>query len=191
MKELNILWDFDGTLFDTYPLYTSIVKEVIEQDISEKEILTYLKVSFTHAVKHFNLSEAQIKEAFVRGDRFKPEEVPPFPDVEKVLSTVNKNVIMTHKHRKDVETIIKHCGWESYFVDIVAGDDGFAKKPDPESYIYLHKRHHIDLIIGDREIDILPGKRLGIKTCLFQNNTPGADYYLWNYKDFFKKIYVS
>ncbi|MCE5170684.1 hypothetical protein LQV63_15325 [Paenibacillus profundus] len=51
-------------------------------------------------------------------------------------------------------------------------------------YEYLHSRNRIDLIIGDREIDILPSKTMGIKTCLFQDNTPGADYYLSEYKDF-------
>lgn len=97
---------------------------------------------------------------------------------------------MTHKPRREVESIIKHYGWEEYFVDFVAGDDGFARKPDPESYLYLHKRNQIDLVIGDREIDIIPGKLLGIKTCLFQNNTPRADYYLWDYRDFFKNIHI-
>lgn len=28
IKGLTILWDFDGTLFDTYPVYTKIFKKV-------------------------------------------------------------------------------------------------------------------------------------------------------------------
>ncbi|MEK4117362.1 HAD-IA family hydrolase [Paenibacillus sp. FSL W8-0919] len=185
-----MLWDFDGTLFNTYPAYAAIFKDVMEEDKAEEEILTYLKVSFTHAVKHFKLSESQIREIFRREERLLPEQTPPFPHVENILSAANKSVIMTHKPRREVESIIKHYGWERYFVDLVAGDDGFARKPDPESYLYLHKRNQIDLVIGDREIDIIPGKLLGIKTCLFQNNTPGADYYLWDYRDFFKNIHI-
>lgn len=49
---------------------------------------------------------------------------------------------------------------------------------------------YLDLIIGDRELDILPGKQLGIKTCLFQNNQPGANYYLSDYRKFFQEIGV-
>jgi len=50
----------------------------------------------------------------------------------------------------------------------------------------LHEKHHIDLAIGDREIDLIPAKELGIATCIFQNQNVNADYYLSNYADFFK-----
>ena len=47
----------------------------------------------------------------------------------------------------------------------------------------------IDLVIGDREIDIIPAKELGISTCLYQNNISNiADFYLDNYKEFWNKI---
>lgn len=36
----------------------------------------------------------------------------------------------------------------------------------------------------DREIDVMPGKQLGIRTCLFQNDAGDADYYLKHYVDF-------
>lgn len=85
-------------------------------------------------------------------------------------------------------SILDYYGWGHYFSNIVAGDDGFPRKPDPASYRYLNDRNKLDLIIGDREIDILPGKLLGVQTCLFQNSTPGADYYLWDYGEFSKVI---
>ncbi|WP_152400582.1 HAD-IA family hydrolase [Paenibacillus cellulositrophicus] len=185
---MNILWDFDGTLFNTYPAYTNIFYEVLEQQRPTEEILQQLKISFTHAVKYFNLTEFQIEEIFRREESLQPEQTPPFPDLENILRTAEKNVIMTHKPRREVIQILQHYHWESYFVDIVAGDDGFPRKPDPASYLHLHHRNRIDFIIGDREIDILPGKALGIKTCLFQNETPGADFYLTNYRDFFNVI---
>ncbi|UVI28044.1 HAD-IA family hydrolase [Paenibacillus spongiae] len=185
---MHILWDFDGTLFDTYPAYTKILKDVLEVEIEDNDIFSNLKISFTHAVRHFKLSERQIQEIFRRESELVPEQTPPFPDVELILQTAGKNVIMTHKARSEVVEILNYYGWGNYFADIVAGDDGFPKKPDPASYIHLHNRHRVDLIIGDREIDILPGKALGIQTCLFQNDAPGADYYLWAYKEFDQHI---
>jgi len=185
---MNILWDFDGTLFNTYPAYTSIFKEVMQQDVTTEEVMKQLKISFTHAVKHFQISEEEYRRIREIEDELPPEQTPPFPGVEKVLQFAEKNVIMTHKPRKEVNAILAHYGWEGYFADMVAGDDGYPRKPDPASYQYLHEKHRVDLIIGDRELDILPGKVLGIRTCLFQNDTPGADYYLWDYKDFFHVI---
>jgi HAD superfamily hydrolase (TIGR01509 family) len=182
---MNILWDFDGTLFDTYPAYSDIFYEALRGSVTRQEILSQLKVSFSHAVSHFNLSDQQVKEMFIMESSLHPEKTPPFPNVENILKSANVNVIMTHKPRLEVLNMLNYYNMAGYFKELVAGDDGFSRKPDPESYIYLHNKYNIDLVIGDREIDILPAKTLGIKTCLFQNKTGGADFYLENYEDYF------
>lgn len=181
---LNILWDFDGTLFNTYPAYTTIFKGILNKNVTENEILSHLKISFTHAIKQYKLTKDQISEIFEKEKCLSPDLTPPFSNVEEILRLAEKNVIMTHKPRKEVVNILEFYGWEAYFVDMIAGDDGFPRKPDPVSYLHLHNKYRIDLVIGDREIDILPAKVIGIKTCLFQNDTPGADFYLSNYQDF-------
>ncbi|OPA73811.1 phosphoglycolate phosphatase [Paenibacillus selenitireducens] len=185
---MNILWDFDGTLFNTYPAYTDILYEVLGSRVSKEEILSHLKISFTHAVKHFGIDEEQVQRILAKEQDLHPANTPPFPYVENILKFSDINVIMTHKPRKEVVYILDYYGWMKYFKEIVAGDDGYPKKPDPSSYIYLHNKYGVDLVIGDREIDIMPAKVIGIKTCLFQNNTPGADMYLTTYEDFFKNL---
>ncbi|QHT59588.1 HAD-IA family hydrolase [Paenibacillus lycopersici] len=181
---MRLLWDFDGTLFDTYPAYTDVLYEVLSGSSPKPAILARLKVSFTHAVGHYGLSEEQIKRVFELENELHPAQTPPFPDVEQVVRLAELNVIMTHKPRKEVAAILQHYGWAGYFAEIVAGDDGYPKKPDPASYRYLHDKYRIDLAIGDREIDILPAKAIGMRTCLFQNSAPGADYYLTDYAAF-------
>ncbi|PLR87162.1 HAD-IA family hydrolase [Bacillus sp. V33-4] len=188
---MNILWDFDGTLINTYPAYTRILREVLDNRISEAEAFEQLKVSFSHAFEHFQLTDKQIVRVRSEARKLQACGVEPFPGVENVLNHANKNVIMTHKERDDVWDILKYHRMDHFFADMVAGDDGFPRKPDPSSYRYLHEKHQIDLAIGDRELDILPAKMLGIKTCLFQNNTPGADYYLKSYEDFNASFFSS
>lgn len=181
---MHILWDFDGTLFNTYPAYTRIFKTILGPDADEQEVYAKLKVSFSEAIRHYNLTDSQRQEMLRLETELSPELTPPFEGVEEVLKLAGLNVIMTHKPRKEAVAILHHYGWEKYFAEIVAGDDGFPRKPAPASYRYLHERHRIDLAIGDRELDILPAKALGIKTCLFQNSTPGADFYLEEYGQF-------
>jgi HAD superfamily hydrolase (TIGR01549 family) len=183
---MNILWDFDGTLINSYPAYTDILYEVLDGQVSKHEILAHLKISFTHAVRHFGFTEQQIKRSFASEQELHPEKTPPFPHVENVIKSANINVIMTHKPRNEVISILEHYNWMNYFNEIVAGDDGFPKKPDPASYIYLHNKYKIDLAVGDREIDIIPAKMLDIQTCLFQNSALGADFHLESYEDFSK-----
>lgn len=112
----------------------------------------------------------------------------PFEGVEEILKFAHKNVIMTHKHRTGVMEILKYYGWDKYFVDMVTIDDGFPRKPNSLAYDHLHKKHNIDLAIGDRELDLLPAKELGISTCMFQDKCDVADYSLSHYSEFFKVV---
>lgn len=190
MTNLNILWDFDGTIFNTYPAYTKIFKKVLNNDsITYEEAYKNLKISISYACDYYRLSDTQIREYKSMVENISPQEMKPFDHVEDVLKTANKNVIMTHKDRESVHKILAYYGWETYFTDMVAGDDGFPRKPDKSSYEYLHKDHELDLAIGDRELDIIPANEIGIATCLFQNeNSQLADYYLDDYKAFWETV---
>lgn len=188
---MNILWDFDGTLFDTYPAYTQILKQVLAVEADSDEIYAQLKISFSNAIEFYKLTAKQIKEIDRLESELSSAQIKPFVGVEEVLKIASKNVIMTHKDRKGALAILKHYGWDKYFIDIVTIDDGFPRKPDTSAYEYLHNKHHIHLAIGDREIDILPAQKLGIKTCLFQNKSQAADYNLNDYSDFFDVIQTT
>ena len=182
---MRILWDFDGTLMDTYPAYAKLFCEELGRPCSEQEMFDLLKVTFGHAFKTLGLTGEQIEHLRKKERQLKPEAFQAFPGVETVLAAAELNVIMTHKNREGAHAILRAHGLEKYFTEIVTADDGFPNKPDPASYRYLHEKYHLDLAVGDRELDILPAKAIGIRTCLFQNHTPGADYYVDRYDQFF------
>ncbi|MCI0765088.1 HAD-IA family hydrolase [Bacillus sp. TL12] len=182
---MNILWDFDGTLFDTYPAYTNILSQALGNAVDKQEIYEKLKISYSHAIDYYNISSNQEKEIKTLQKKLSPKEMKPFDNVEKVLKFANKNVIMTHKHRDGVLAILNYYGWDKYFADMVTIDDGFPRKPNPLAYVHLHTKHRIDLVIGDRELDLLPAKELGISTCIFQSQSDLADYHLQDYSEFF------
>ncbi|SFI32319.1 MULTISPECIES: hypothetical protein [unclassified Bacillus (in: firmicutes)] len=52
---VNILWDFDGTLVDSYCVFIRMFKRVVEENIHEDEIMNHLKILFTHVVKYYGL----------------------------------------------------------------------------------------------------------------------------------------
>lgn len=182
---MNILWDFDGTLFDTYPVYTDTLYRVLGEKFDKEGIYQNLKISQPHTNKFYGITEEQTKEYKRLKNLISPENMRPFDGVEEVLKFADKNVIMTHKSREGVLAILKYYGFESYFTDMVTIDDGFPRKPHSASYKHLHDLYNIDLAIGDREFDLLPAKELGIKTCAFQNNFEFADYQLNDYQAFF------
>lgn len=53
---MKILWDFDGTLFDTYPAYTMILSEVLGDTVDKQEIYKNLKISYSHAIHYYKVS---------------------------------------------------------------------------------------------------------------------------------------
>lgn len=185
---MNILWDFDGTLMDTYPAYTKMVKEAVQCGLSDEEIFALLKVSFGHAFKELGLSDEEIKRVKQLERELEPEDFKPFPGLCEVLAAADVNVIMTHKERALARAILEANGLSRYFTEIVAIDDGYPRKPDPASYRYLHEKYGLNLAVGDRELDIIPAKMLGIQTCLFQNHSAEADYYVDDYREFFEKV---
>ena len=55
---MNILWDFDGTLFDTYPIYTKLLSEILGDTVDKQEIYKNLKhpilMQFSIIIFHAN-----------------------------------------------------------------------------------------------------------------------------------------
>lgn len=184
--KVNILWDFDGTLVDSYRVFVHMFKRVAEEHIHEDEIMKYLKISFTHAVKYYGLSQQQIDQILEMERSVHPAEYQPFPRVEEVLQRAHCNCIVTHNSKEEVLRILKYYGWGHYFSEIIGWEDGFPKKPNPESYVHMQKKYAINFVVGDRELDIIPATKLGITTCSFQNEAiPDADYYIDSYHQLF------
>lgn len=62
---MNILWDFDGTIFDTYPTIVKAFKELLtDQTISEDDILKQMKISSDVAIKHFDIEKSLFDKHF-------------------------------------------------------------------------------------------------------------------------------
>lgn len=180
----DIIWDFDGTLFDTYPgMIDSFKKALKDKGIDEKDenILRYMKVSVSCAIKHF-------KELYVLEDDFAerysfyeknmdPDVVGPFPYAAEICKMVveggGRNYILTHRGNS-TQKFLKHYGMLQYFTEIITKHAGFKRKPDPEGFLYIIDRYNINknkaLVVGDRECEILGAKAAGIRVCLYDTN---------------------
>ncbi len=80
---MNILWDFDGTLFDTYPAYTMMLSEILGDSVEKQEIYKNLKISYSHAIQYYNISCEQEEKIKVLKEKFTPKDMKPFAGVER------------------------------------------------------------------------------------------------------------
>lgn len=184
----DIIWDFDGTLFDTYPSMVNAFKIALKDyniEDSDENILGYMKVSFSEAVKYYssiyNLNDEMIK-ALIEKFRYYEKNnsaklVEPFPYAKEICEWIKnsggRNFILTHRGNSTIDYLKAH-NMEDYFTEVVTKHHGFKRKPDPEGYIHLLDKYSINkesaMIVGDRDFEILAGKKAGIKVCLYNTN---------------------
>jgi phosphoglycolate phosphatase-like HAD superfamily hydrolase len=186
----NIIWDVDGTLFDTYPAIATAFRVALN-DLGEEASLDWIeglaKKSLGHCVAvladKYHLNEADIEQAFGEHyDRIRPEEQPPFPGVitvcEYICTIGGKNVIVTHRSHKGTDELLVANNMTHYFVGCLARDDGYPKKPHPAAFEAVLETHNLQreetMAIGDRDIDVLAGQAAGIFTCLFGLKADGV-----------------
>ncbi len=177
------IWDFDGTLCDSYPHITaSMVKMAKNHGIkgSPKEMRDALEIDYATAYKVFNLTPDQIKE--FRGYELDYElepKVVPFEMTETVLKAViqndKKNFVYTHRAKESTFYYLKKFDLFRYFEGFITSDDKFPLKPDPMALLSLAERFGFDakkaLMIGDREIDVKAGVNAGMTGCLISTKT--------------------
>ena len=179
----NIIWDVDGTLFDTYPAMARAFKSALNdfgQDAALEWIESLAKVSLGHCastlVDQCHVAEADLDRAF--GEhyaRIRPEDQPPFPGVvaicEYICTHGGKNVIVTHRGQAGTRELLTANKLTQYFAGCIARDDGYPRKPHPAAFeaalnLYNLPREET-LAVGDRDIDVLAGQAAGLFTCLF------------------------
>ena len=186
---INILWDFDGTLFDTYPALVKAFIKLSQKELDYNEVLKWLKIDSKTAFKHYGIDESQREEYQKLHNYYSKTNSIPFEHLEDVLSSVENNIIVTHRDLESTIFLLEKFHLSKYFKEIVSVEEqGFTRKPHSSSYQYVLKNHHIHLVVGDRDLDLIPARELTIKTVAFQNRNIEADFHIDSYVDFIPKV---
>jgi HAD superfamily hydrolase (TIGR01549 family) len=179
----NIIWDVDGTLFDTYPGIAGAFKAALNslgKDASLDLIEELAKESINHCVSvlanKYQLNVEKLGQAFTENyDRVKAENQPPFPGVVElchyICSMQGKNVIVTHRGQFGTQELLSVHKMNDYFSGLITRDAGYPRKPDPAAFIAALTQFNLDpketMTIGDRSIDIQAGQRAELFSCYF------------------------
>ena len=140
----HLIWDFDGTLFNTYPGMVRAFQSAARDfgaDIGEEEILLYMKTSVTTAIGHcresYGLGDGFIERYRQYEKEIRADEVEPFPYARELCRDFQKNggvnFILTHRGNS-VYRFLGHYGMTEYFEEIATRHNGFRLKPDPEGF---------------------------------------------------------
>ena len=182
MKFTHFFWDFDGTIFDSYPHTLRCCWDAMEEngltDGWDKEsVLRWLLVTFGAMKREVGMPDDVYARFLERTHRMGEDEVEPrvvpFPDAREVLAAIVKNggrnYLYTHRNETAMR-YLEDAGFTELFADFVTAEEGFPSKPAPDAVLALIARNGLDpadcIMVGDREIDGMSGKNAGIAGAL-------------------------
>ena len=184
MRYTDIAWDFDGTLFDSYPscvrefseLLKSYGYEETDEAIMEKMVITSRHAREFFAAK-YGLNSDELKKKYKGFNSFRPEEVKPYPGVEEILKKIKesgrRNILFTNRNHTAVD-YLDHYDLTKYFDGIVTQNEMTVLKPDPSGAFLMRDKFNIApgklLMVGDRTADIDSVKPAGFDGCFFNTN---------------------
>lgn len=187
MKYKYYIYDFDGTISDSYPTFTKAFMKMLDDfgiPDTYENVYAKLKVSFGNACSSYDFPPTDKKVSQIYAEYrvpLMPIYAKPFDDAEKLLATViengGKNYIYTHSGQIAWD-LLEMWGLKKYFSGGVTADMKFPGKPAPDALNYLCEKEGLDkaqcVMIGDRDIDILAGQNAGMDGILLD---PGSKYF--------------
>lgn len=180
MRYRNYIWDFDGTLFDSYPHVLAAMEVVNAEegiDCDRLELWRHLLVNFGEGRRYAGLSPEAYKRFVEYQNRMGEDEIEPvvvpFEGAAEVLREIvergGRNYLYTHRNRTSVGYLERY-GLSGYFSDMITAEDGLPAKPAPDAVLRLIERNGLEpgecIMIGDRLIDGMAGINAGIAGAL-------------------------
>lgn len=180
MAYRHYIWDFDGTLYDTYGLMTDIWRQVLAHygvSAPDADILRLAKRKGRDVLtaycpdrdpkEGFSLYHQYGREAgisrmrlYAGAERF----------LRRTISAGAQHYLYTHRDNAALDAL-KRDGLYPLFTDFITSQDGFPSKPAPDALNHLIGRHMLNrsacVMVGDRALDMQAAQNAGIDGVLF------------------------
>lgn len=177
MNYQDYIWDLGGTLLDNYETSTAAFVHTLKDfglKVGHDEVYQALKVSTDYAVDRFAPGIGDFRQAYKANEAVELEHPVLFEGAKELLADIlaqgGRNFLVSHRDEQVLD-ILDRTGIAAAFTEVVTAANGFPRKPDPASMLYLKDKYQIQsgLVIGDRPIDTQAGQAAGLTVYLFDN----------------------
>ncbi|AKP66621.1 HAD hydrolase-like protein [Companilactobacillus ginsenosidimutans] len=189
----SIVWDFDGTLANSYPgmviavqqslkdnFQIELSKDTIYKDIKDTSIRQYITDLFSEKRESGENVDRDVKifyHDYKLLEKQYQNKIRLIPHALNTLKLLNEQgvqqFVVTHRDESIYE-LTKSLEIEDIFTEVVSVEKDFKRKPDSNMLDYLIKKYSLNTsdlwVIGDRKIDIDFGKSVGANTMLLAEN---------------------
>ena len=182
MKYINLIWDFDGMIFNTYPrMAAAFQKALLEMGVedSPETVMNRIKISVRQAAVEYaeehGFERTELSSKYQEYEHAMPiETMIPYDGMCDLLRDAAgagcRHFLYSHRDESALAALDLH-GIRGLFDDAITWADHFPAKPAPDALLYLMKKHHLSpdetLMLGDRDIDTLAARNAGIYGALF------------------------
>lgn len=176
----TFLWDYDGTLMDTYPMNVRALCRVSENrgvpqqperifcmmmDTQEKCIRTVAGENGWDYEELYRDFRQNFAENYAQ-----PQLLPGVLDaLREICRRGGRNILVTHNNMSAAKAL-ENAGVGGCFTGFVTSELGLRRKPDPEMVLYAINKYNLQpdrcVMVGDRPLDTLSGISAGIHSCL-------------------------
>ena len=188
MNYTSLIFDFDGTLFDTRYAIAATLRQTLQSRGAvvpdddriwatirlgitlEETFESLLQESAPDRVKEWVIAYREIYNGGLG-----VENSSPFPGIPELMRELSERgsviVICSNKGRQAVELALSHFGMSAVATMIVAADGPEPTKPDPASFFGRIRPAIGDdassrpLVIGDTDADIRYARAIGADAC--------------------------
>lgn len=177
----HFIWDYDGTLMDTYPAMTrAFVAAAADEGvaITPERTLTLLKNCLHHALTtveaEHGVPASRLRTGFRSHEKDElRKDAALLPGMRETLAAIHaaggRHYVATHRNRLSCE-LLAQAGVLNLFDGFVTEEDGLPRKPRPDMLLHLMARHGLNpeecVMIGDRPLDTRAGHAAGMRTIL-------------------------
>lgn len=181
-KIQHFIWDFDGTLFDTYPVIIKNLRLALGEygcdcdPVQAMELmLDTIPAARNFYADQFGIDREELAAAYGRYHREATRQLAaePISGVREVLERIHESgrhsYIFTHRKNEETMLYLKKYGLEDFFRDVIGpSSPQFAFKPAPDAVLYLMEKYGMcpeeTVMVGDRDCDLGSGRNAGIKS---------------------------
>ena len=181
----NFLWDFDGTLMNTYPaMVQAVIRAAEKQGMhpSAENVTRLMMHDLRHCVHTLAVGnggdEEQLYADYRREEAgIPPEDIDVMPHMAEALQTLKerggRHFLVTHRG-EDAWRYLEYQGLRALFDGGVTRDDHLPRKPAPDMILHVMRTFGLcpeeTIMIGDRPLDTEAGRRAGVLSCMLDTS---------------------
>ena len=186
IKPKAILYDWDNTLVDTWPVIHEGLRYCFEKMGKEPWTIEEVKANVGHSMRDYfpELFGDRWQEAgdyYLEGyKRVHTQALKPYDGAEDTLKAVLAaglyQAIVSNKKGPTLRIEGEHIGWAKYFSALIGADDAANDKPHPDhAYMaladYTGEKDKSIWFIGDSAVDVEIAKNAGFTAIFYGTKT--------------------